>query len=107
MANCTEENCDGVLREDSSIELPNGCRSYDWACPCSKCGRLHWRDGDPLFDRRDNKIFLKTGVYNCLVRRDAEGNIVSVDRLNRGSCRPFPSPMSKMANTTSESEVIT
>lgn len=96
MTNCTEENCDGVLQEDSGIELPNGCRSFDWAFPCSKCGRLHWRNGDSLFDRRNNKIFLRSGVYNCeLVRTDAEGNIISVDVLNRDSCRPFPSPMSK------------
>ena len=93
MKNCQEENCDGILEEEGTgIELPRGCRHFDFAFPCNKCGRLHWADGDPIFDRRDNRIFLDRG---CLVRKDSEGGIVSVDVLRNGNARPFPSPMSK------------
>ena len=48
---CTEEGCvGGVLEEATCCDLVG---ATDIACPCSSCGRLHWKaDGKPVFNEK-------------------------------------------------------
>lgn len=58
---CKENNCDGIIDRNTPIRLHIGCVAYDFAYPCSQCGRLHWSDGDPVVNRSGQPAFWEDG----------------------------------------------
>ncbi|MCX6740975.1 MAG: hypothetical protein NTY61_01085 [Candidatus Parcubacteria bacterium] len=43
---CQEVGCDGEIDWDTFITIRTECVRFVQAFPCSKCGRLHWVDGE-------------------------------------------------------------
>jgi len=61
---CKELGCDGVIDETVPVSLQVSCTSlvpYKDAFACKKCGRLHWENGIPVFNRRSEKTYLING----------------------------------------------
>ncbi len=61
---CKEEGCKGKIDSSVLINLRIGCSVGCGvpganAHPCKKCGRLHWGDGKLVFNRAEQKAFLK------------------------------------------------
>lgn len=60
---CKENGCGGELDQEKSILLKTSCGSPSTpACPCKKCGRLHWTaDGGLVYNRPGDRAFLEKG----------------------------------------------
>ncbi len=54
---CVEKNCDGKIDKKNTRLVMTGCSSRSIACTCEKCGRLHWPNGKPVFNRGGEKVF--------------------------------------------------
>jgi len=62
------KECGGVV--SNAIFVKTGCGPPSSpAYVCEKCGRLHWEDGSPVFNRAGNPAFIKDGG---LVIKDAK-----------------------------------
>lgn len=64
---CTEAKCVGEINTANPIRLRTSCAFYSFAFQCNECGRLHWKDGTPVFNRANLKAFLENGA---IVHRD-------------------------------------
>jgi len=69
---CRNEGCTGKVDMRKSVSLMIGCGglcggSYSHAYPCDTCGRLHWKDGSPVFNRAGQKAFL---INNIVILKD-------------------------------------
>jgi len=42
---CAESDCKNKVNLENGTPIRTGCRSWDWAYPCEKCGRLHFLSG--------------------------------------------------------------
>ncbi|NTV44862.1 MAG: hypothetical protein HGA67_04230 [Candidatus Yonathbacteria bacterium] len=42
--------------------VPTGCHSSDVTHPCNTCGRLHWPDGNGVFNRQGHRAFCEKGT---------------------------------------------
>lgn len=58
---CKEEGCDGNVQKEDSHARQIGCNNYDIAYRCDQCGRLHWANGNPVINRREEKVFIVDG----------------------------------------------
>jgi len=63
---CSIKNCNGEIDEENPFNLKTGCGgcgggTFNTAYSCKKCGRLHWKDGNPVFSRGAEKVFLVDG----------------------------------------------
>jgi hypothetical protein len=58
---CKEENCSGEINLEMGIAVIVGCAQYASAYPCGICGRLHWPNGNPVFNRSGQQVFLNGG----------------------------------------------
>ena len=65
-----EVACDGVVDESTRVSLQVSCVACNVAFACSKCGRLHWPNGVPVYNRQNHRAFLEEGT---IVNRDAGG----------------------------------
>lgn len=75
-AKCSD--CDGELDMTKEIPLRTSCTSYASAIPCSKCGRLHWDDKNPVSNRSGERAFLVDGKIDLRpeekIRKPEENN---------------------------------
>jgi len=66
---CKEKSCIGEVDLNNTIFLQTGCGgcggSRAPAYACNQCGRLHWADGSPVYNRGGQKAFWKNGSL-CL-----------------------------------------
>jgi len=58
---CTEKDCSGSVATATLVNVRTGCSSYSTAHPCDTCGRLHWPDGNGVFNRQGDRAFLENG----------------------------------------------
>ncbi|MFA5652034.1 MAG: hypothetical protein WC933_01600 [Candidatus Paceibacterota bacterium] len=59
---CKEVFCKGKIDKKKSVSVMTGCMSMTSTYPCDECGRLHWDNGRPIFNKPGQKAFLtKTG----------------------------------------------
>ena len=72
---CCNGNCSGIVDMTNPIELKTGCGSVAFAYPCKKCGRLHWSNQTPVFNRKGKEMFLKEGK---LIAKEDDGSIASL-----------------------------
>lgn len=64
---CRDYKCrKGAIDTTKVIYVKTGCASSDVAFPCSLCGRLHFRDGSQIQNRRKHRVFLKADVLVCV-----------------------------------------
>ncbi len=59
---CKEEECGGTIDQSVSVALQTGCAATAAAFPCNRCGRLHWGNGNLVFNRQGEAAFLVDGV---------------------------------------------
>jgi hypothetical protein len=71
---CKETKCDGEIDASVKVYLQTSCHSSSLAHPCGKCGRVHWPQGEAVFNRPGNKVFLENGV---VVHRDDNNQLVA------------------------------
>ena len=66
---CTECGGEIDIREKKEFQPEIGCfsRSSSKAYPCKECGRFHWDNGKPLFNKADQRVFLEN---NRIVFKD-------------------------------------
>ncbi len=64
---CTEQDCNGILNKETPISLRT-CIAFYPAYPCSDCGKLHWKEEDPVFFG-GNKSYLE-GIRVAVVQED-------------------------------------
>ncbi len=59
--NCKEKDCSGSIDLEKIIHLRTGCSSSATAYPCNTCGRIHWSDGNLVFNRSGESAYLENG----------------------------------------------
>ena len=70
---CKEEGCKGEIDFSKPIQVRVGCHTFAAAYPCKVCGRLHWSNGSPIFDRSGIKAFL---LDQRIISENREGEAV-------------------------------
>jgi len=70
---CQEQGCKGVIDPQISVNLQVSCHSTQAAYPCGSCGRLHWHDGQLVFNRQDQRAFFREGA---IVHLDTDGAVI-------------------------------
>lgn len=67
---CRDYKCKkGTVEFEKRITIRTGCSSFDTAFPCSLCGRLHWKNGAPVRNRRGHRAFWKNKRMYNLTRK--------------------------------------
>ncbi|MFA7201801.1 MAG: hypothetical protein WC099_02310 [Candidatus Paceibacterota bacterium] len=67
---CRDYKCKkGTVDLSKEIPIRTGCSSIDVVFPCSVCGRLHWKQGDPVRNRRGQRAFWENGRMYNLTRK--------------------------------------
>jgi len=70
---CSMKGCGGLIDPaEGGLRLPTGCTSSDYAFRCPECGRLHWRNSHPVFNRQGKAAYIKEGKF-LLVKEESEG----------------------------------
>lgn len=64
------KDCNGEMDIKNPFFLNVSCRARKTAYACKICSRLFWEDGNPVFSRGGEKVFLKNGH---IVSRDDKG----------------------------------
>jgi len=72
---CKEPDCGGQVDESNPVGLRVGCVVSKPAYPCEICGRLHWVDGSPVFNRPGDRAFLHG---NTVVHKDKKDRIIAM-----------------------------
>lgn len=71
---CSVEGCLGEISKTPSVHLRTGCRGGESAYACNMCGRLHWANSEPVFNRQEHAAFLENGI---VINRDENGQEMS------------------------------
>ena len=59
---CKENGCNGTIDPNQGgWDIMVGCRNTARAIVCNKCGRLHWPDGEAVFNRSGRPSFIVDG----------------------------------------------
>jgi len=57
---CSEESCDGNVDLKKPVFVQTSCLTSERAFSCSKCERLHWKNGQGIINRAGSKMFVDT-----------------------------------------------
>jgi hypothetical protein len=67
---CKNTQCSKDLDDARNIQVRVSCSHFQAALACQKCGRVHFTNGEPVFNRRGHLVFLEGQE---LVNRDEDG----------------------------------
>ncbi|HBT80959.1 MAG TPA: hypothetical protein DEB13_03450 [Candidatus Yanofskybacteria bacterium] len=68
-------DCGGSLDQSNPINLQVSCHSMATFYPCTKCGRIHYDDGEMAFNRAGHAAYFEDGH---VVNKDEHGIIQSI-----------------------------